>query len=209
MKIYVDTTIMRTISIDVLNNIIAADNKLCFTNTIVDMFTIQRHSDWLEEQIKKGKVFIECWSSKEKSTPMDSLDEMVSKKFYWSSLDLETNPAISFVAVLDVLSDLVLKETVDDIKRLTHIVAHYGLSKGFWPMGKWSKPIPISDEDAKALGVYPLTDNRSAIFAAAKKTKNWDAYSHYNVGYCTGLARQHCCNGILNANGTISVLPRE
>ena len=77
LKIYVDTTIMQVITLDILNDIIAAGNKLCFTNTIVDMKLIRKNPEWLEAQIKAGTVFIECWSSEEKATPADCLDEMV------------------------------------------------------------------------------------------------------------------------------------
>ena len=229
MKIYVDTTIMQIITLDILNDIIAAGNKLCFTNTIVDMKLIRKNPEWLESQIKAGTVFIECWSSEKKASPADCLDEMVSKPFFWTSFNLETKPCTSWEAVYEQLkpeyyfkhSDNVfnplnnakysqfLIDTWKDVDKIASLVIEYGLGKGSWPMGKWSKPIPISRKTASALGVNHETATRTEIYQAVSKTGKWEEFSVYNAGYCRGIAQQHCCQAILNATGSISVIPNE
>lgn len=228
MKIYVDTTIMQVITLDILNDIIAAGNKLCFTNTIVDMKLIRKNPEWLESQIKAGTVFIECWSSEEKATPAACLDEMVSKPFFWTSFNLETKPCTSFEAVYDQLRPegysingpwgsesipskryRLLVDNWQSVDKIASLVIEYGLGKGSWPMGKWSKPIPISRKTASALGVNHETATRTEIYQAVSKTGKWEEFSVYNAGYCRGIAQQHCCQAILNATGSISVIPNE
>lgn len=203
MKIFIDTTSAITLTIDRLDNLVAAGCKLCFTNTVVDIATIRKNPDWFEQQLKSGTAFVECWSSEAGLSPAAALDEMTSKAFYWSSFDITTAPAMCFEAVYAKLP----KKDREAVDRIARLVIDYGLPKGSWPMGQWTKPTPISAEDAKALGVDPDTATRTEILAAARKTMQMDVYSRYNVGYCTGIARQHCCQGILNSNGTISVLP--
>ena len=203
MKIFIDTTIMKGVSIDMLNHLISVGFKLCFTNTVVDIGIIRDNPDWFESQLKAGTVFIECWSSEPGLSPAAALDEMTAKAFYWSSFDITTAPAMCFEAVYAKLP----KADRESLDRIARLVIDYGLPKGSWPMGQWTKPTPISAEDAEALGVDPNTATRTEILSAATKTGAWEAYSRYNAGYCSGLARQHCCQGILNANGTITVLP--
>ena len=227
MKIYVDTTIMQIITLDILNDIIDAGNKLCFTNTIVDIKVIRQNPEWLEKQLKAGNVFIECWSSADKATPAACLDEMVSKPFFWTSFNVETSPCTSWEAVYEQLdADYYLKRDTDifsedhskyyqfhldnwmHVDKIASLVIEYGLAKGSWPMGKWSKPIPISKNDAKALRVSKNA-TRTDILKAAKINGKWNHYSVYNAGYCKGLAMQHCCQAILNATGSITVIPNE
>ena len=229
MKIYVDTTIMQIITLDILNDIIAAGNKLCFTNTIVDMKLIRQNPEWLEAQIKAGTVFIECWSSEKKASPAACLDEMVSKPFFWTSFNVETSPCTSFEAVYEQLdvNYYIMKTNINifspefaeyhrfrldnwmHVDKIASLVIEYGLSKGSWPMGKWSKPTPISRKTASVLGIKHKTATRSEIYQAASKTGKWEEFSVYNTGYCKSIAQQHCCQAILNATGSISVIPNE
>ena len=203
MKVFIDTSNMFHITIANLNNLIDAGCELCFTNTVVDIKVIRDNPEWFETQLMAGKAFIECWTSEPGMSPADSLDEMVSKPFYWSSFEDETPRCLCFEEVYHYLPSKDDRKAVD---RIAALVISDGKPKGEWPMGQWSKPI-LLDEEADILGVDPMFATRSEIFVAARKTNAWEVYSRYNSGYLAGLARQHCCQGILNPDGTITVVP--
>ena len=202
MRIYCDTTIMPYVKKQTLDDIIAAGNVLVFANTAADVRVLQIWRKWLERKLKTGSIAIEMWNT---------LDEMTAKPFYWSSFGVTTPACESFSEAIGNLPDSYKKtdKMHDKMHKLADLIGSYGIPKGQWPMGKWAPPAPITAEDAEALGVDPATATRTDILAAAKKTGNLEAYSRYNVGYSTGLARQHMCDGILNANGTITVIPSE
>ena len=215
---------MQIITIDILNDIISAGNKLCFTNTVVDIKLIRDNPDWFKQQLKAGTIFIECWSTQKIASPADTLDEMVAKPFFWSSFNFETQPCTSFKDVPAQLSALAhdfsssltisayaqyALENWEYVEKVANLVIKYGLPKGKWPMGKWLKPLPISEADAAELGVEPTIATRTEILKAASKTGKWEPYTRYNIGYCKGIASQHCCTGILTANGAISVIPQK
>lgn len=202
MRIYVDTTIMPFVKKQTLDDIIAAGNVLVFSNAAADVRVLQIWSKWTERMLKNGSIVIEMWNT---------LDEMVGKDFYWSSFGVTTPMCKSIDEAIGILPDTYKKtdNMHSKMRKLVKLIGSYGIPKGQWPMGKWAPPAPITAEDAEALGINPETATRTDILAAARKTGNLEAYSRYNVGYSTGLARQHMCTGILNADGSIAVIPSE
>lgn len=186
MRIYCDTTIMPFVEMAKLEGLIKADNVLVFTNTAVDVSLLLDNPGWTEQMLKDGKIIIELWQT---------LDQMTSKTFYWSSSKRETPACDSFEKAIGYMPNS------DAIRHLAKLVNTYGIPKGNWKMGPWTPPVPITKEDANALGVNPETATRSDILAAAMKTGNMEAYIRFNVGYCYGLATQHCCDAILTPEG--------
>ena len=143
---------MHTITVTDLSSIIANNNQLCFTNTVVDIKLIRNNPDWFEKQLKAGKILIECWSTADLASPAACLDEMVSKPFFWTSFNFETHACTSFEAVYNQLRADVKKINLDykckyhgtsvpskyeqflqddwkSVDKIASLVIEYGLSK--------------------------------------------------------------------------------
>lgn len=184
---------MPKISLEQLEKLIINGYTLVTANTAVDIKVFQQNYDWAEMMLNANRLVVEFWLT---------LDKMTAKPFYWSSLGVETPASNSFKEAVQYL------ENRDEIEDLADLIDYYGLPRGKWEEGPWSPPAPITDEDASILGVSP-TATRTEILAAAKALgtpEGWAAYSRYNAGYCKGLATQHMCDFILNADGTLTVV---
>lgn len=188
MKIWLDTTVLDFVSKEQLQQLVKSGNTLAIANTVVDVKVFQDNPEWVEYLLSKGKLVIEMWLT---------LDQMVAKPFYWSSRGIETSAAPSF---LDAIASL---PEPDGILDMAVLVDKYSIPKGSWKMGPYSAPAPLPLEDAEHLGIS-VHSTRTEILKAAKERDKMYLYDAFNRGYCRGLAIQHCCNAILNTDGTVT-----
>lgn len=191
MRIYCDTTVMPFLTKEQVENIISSGNILVFANTVIDVSLFRDNLVWFDELLHSGKVIVEFWNT---------LDEMVSKPFYWSSAQITTPAYNSFREAANHLPH------TNAVNRLAELINRYGIPKGQWPMGSWAPPAPIDPADAAILGVDPATATRTDILMAAKSTNNMAVYDKYNIGYNKGLAQQHKCDAIIKSDGTFDVI---
>lgn len=191
MRLYIDTVSAANLTKKDFERLIDAGHILVFTNTVIDIPAMQQHPGFLEEMIMDGQAVIEIWSQPA---------QMVSKPFFWSSCGVETAPA-------ECLEDAVVGlPNGEDILVVAELMDLWGLERGQWEEGEYSKPAPLSAEIATALNLDASTATRTAVLAAAKAAGRMDLFDQYNVGYCRGLAVQHMCQGILNSDGTVTEL---
>lgn len=190
--IWVDSLVVSQIPREVFDRIIAAGNTLVVSNTAVDIKAFQDNIGWLEEQLTAKKIRIELWIS--------DLDEMTYKRMYWGSCCQETPPSTSFE---DAVISLPNAAGILDVSDL---VLEFGIPFGSWLMESLdSLPFTIP-EDASILGVDIPSATRSEMYRACKKCNRMDIFKNYNKEYVHRLAIQHCCDAILNSDGSITYL---
>ena len=141
----------------------------------------------------------------------NTLDEMVAKPFYWSSLGIETVASPSFSTITYSLPPRFKAK----IRELAKLINQYGIPKGSWPQAEFvSFEKPLSNKNARKLGIKPDA-TRTEIFKKLLKTPKsnikeyrdlLDIYEKYNMVYCMNLAKQHCCNCLLTPGGAIQEL---
>lgn len=190
MRIWLDTMIVKDIvdPKDTLTRLTNGGHIIVTSNTALDVNIFQENLMWFEEQLCRGKIFIEIWN-----TP----DEMVTKPFYWSSLMTETPTSTS---LRDAVSSF--KTSAAEIIEIAKLIELYGIKKGDWKMGPWAPPEKLTKVAATELGISEDTSNRSEILKVAKRTDKMDVFNTYNCSYNRGLASQHCCDAILEVDGS-------
>lgn len=193
MRIWLDSLVANTMQEpkDTLTRLMKEGHTIVVANTVADMRVFQMHIMWFEEMVCSKKIIIEVWN-----TP----DEMVAKPFYWSSLMTETPASTS---LRDAVSAF---QKAPEIIEIANIIDLYGIKKGNWKMGPWAPPENLTEAAATELGIPKDTDNRTVILQTAKKVDKMDVFDAFNFGYNRGLATQHCCDAILNTDGSYTKL---
>lgn len=198
MRLWLDTTTAALMHIehpnnadkDILQGLIDAGNTIVIANTAVDVAVFQNNIDWLREKLKEKSIIIEIWHT---------VQEMISKPFYWSSRFKETPASDDFKEAIKALEDY------DKIIAVAELLDKFGLNKGEWKCGEYVNPTPISKENADKLGV-DVNATRTDILIAARSKGLFDVYDDFNVQYCSNLAHQHYCEGIITSKGRYKVL---
>lgn len=195
-RIWLDTVVLSEMhsAFDALENALAflPNTQLVIANTMLDVKAFQENPTWVKEMLQKGELVIEIWA-----TP----DEMTAKDFYWSSIGAETKAASSFEEAMKALPEA----EAEAIKNLVALLDEYGIPKGEWKAGAWSKPEPLSEEAQEALGLTEAA-TRTEVLNACQEADRMDLFNEYNAGYNRGLATQHMCSAILNIDGSITEL---
>ena len=193
MRIFLDSTVATHISKNQIEDIIAAGNQIVVSNTAIDIKLFQENQHWFSKLVIDQNIIIEMWNT---------FDEMTSKSFYWSSLQITSPACQSFEEVIRFLPNY------HQILDLSYMINMYALQKGHWIEGKPFEPIILTKVEENFLGIDSSTATRTQMLLAAKRKNHMASYYKYNLEYCIRLARQHMCDAVLNDDGRITIIPR-
>ena len=192
ITVWVDSLIASHMLKENFDRIIADGNTLVLSNTAVDIKTFQENIGGFEKHLVDEKILIDMWVS--------DFDEMTYKKMYWSSCSQETAPATSFEdAVLSLPNAAGILDVAD-------LILEFGVPYGSLNMESLdSYPFTVP-EDASILGIDVPSATRSDMYSACQKANRMDMFEAYNKEYVQRLAIQHCCDAVLNSDGSITNL---
>ena len=192
VTVWVDSFVVSKLQKEHFDRLTADGYTLVVSNTAIDIKAFQENIGWLEEQLSSEKIVIHLW--------VYDLDEMTFKPMYWSSCSQTTAPAKSFE---DAVMELPNAAGILDVSDL---IFEHGI-----PFGSWLKEdvncfeFTISNDMLK-LGINVHSNTRSDIYAICQKANRMDIFDTYNEEYVRRIAIQHCCDAILNSDGTITIL---